>query len=189
MLGQETGGECDRGELFVCWELRCDSHQPCAKQKQTGGNLSHRGRWVVFTVPVSHLLYFSINAPPSLISQCHPSPYWGAGGRGQDSSLPKTVLPLHFLAQAYQVHHCSACSHDKAIQHPVLSALCWKEPQGNDLTYVHLHGNSSHFSHPWCCSLSRPCKPLALLELFQIWNPLNKAINEVWCARPHLVTL
>lgn len=156
MLGQETGGEYDRGELFVCWELRCDCHQPCAEQKQTAGNLSHRGTGTAFTVPGSHLLYFSIDACHSLISQCHSSPSWRAGGRSQDSSITKTLLPLHFLAQAYQVHYCSACSHDKFMQHPVLSVLCWQEPQGY-LIYVHLHRNSSHFSHPWCCSLSRPC--------------------------------
>lgn len=103
------------------------------------------------------LLYFSINAHHSFISQPHPSPSWGPGRRNWDSSLPKIVLPLHFLAQAHQVHHCSACSHDKVMQHPVLSELFWKEPRGNDLSYVHLHRNSSPFSHPWCWSLCRPC--------------------------------
>lgn len=151
------------GENYLSAECSDVSVNRPVQNKKTGGNLSHRGRWVVFTVPVSHLLYFSINARPSLISQCHPSPSWAAGGRSRDSSLPKIVLPLHILAQADQVHHSSACSHGKVMQHPILPALCWKELQGNNFIYVHLHRNSSHFTHPWCCSLSRPCKPLSLL--------------------------
>lgn len=113
----------------------------------------------MFIVPGSRPLCFSINAHHSLVSQRCPSPSWGADGRSRDSSIPKIVLPLYFLAQAHQVHHCSACSHKKVMQHPVpvctlLERAPRKLPHLCPLTQPR---NSQHFGHPWCCSLSRPC--------------------------------
>lgn len=39
-------------------------------------------------------------------------------GEAETPSLPKTVLPLHFPAQAHWVHHCSACNRSKVMQAP-----------------------------------------------------------------------